>query len=851
MTFLKQLRKILWGGCAVLCITQSAGMPLLDSDETVCLYSQWQMTAGKDALEAGLPSLAEGFFRSAMQEESSPSRKQKIGLDLSTALIAQKRFEEARTVLMELPEKKGAAYFLRMALLDCHRGAKGEARSILQKLSVKDLATTDLPWYYLLKGFSEESPEKEKAFDKACELCSTYAQRAQFEAIIWREKILSGKADPSLIEPLREKVGRYRGESAGFQFAKELAIVLDKLGRKEEALQVLEGQLRLASPQQKEQIDQIRLLEGLLGKSGSTLGQYRLEELVREGKNRKLQEIALQILAQVDNLQETNQSLQTFLDKQITEEINHPLLDHFYILRAQLALKQGRLEEAQLDAQHVLETFPGSEKKTEAIRLLAYISWEQTPPNYRMAAYYLQQLRTELSSHTQEWIYLGIMIADCYFLNGDYGNAARLYGSIGKETQEEALRDTLLFQQVLSEIKSHHLVEAEAILNDTTVKMDSIKRWQAEWNLIVTLKDSGFTDDAFERIHFLLNTKKHSIPNDLRLRLMWLEARLLVDMGLFAETASLTDQILHLLSSIPPSALKAKEYTLLASQTILLKGQIAFLNGDVSQAILLFDQLRKDYAKSYAAVISYLTEARYYASIDKIVEAQKCCLNLADTHPRSRYAPEALYEAAINAEKRELSSTYQESLKLLERLCNDYPDHFLVFYARTKQGDLLRKLNDFGAARQMYENVLNRFPDHPHRDYVELALDKILLAQGAQDPSRAEIATEDLERLFNLPNKPISFRAEVGNLWGFALQKMGDNNTAMQIYWLLISQLLKNPQNGEDLNEQGRYWIARTVFDLATLLDQEKKEREANTVYQLILDYKLPGEALAKAKLGK
>jgi len=61
----------------------------------------------------------------------------------------------------------------------------------------------------------------------------------------------------------------------------------------------------------------------------------------------------------------------------------------------------------------------------------------------------------------------------------------------------------------------------------------------------------------------------------------------------------------------------------------------------------------------------------------------------------------------------------------------NYPRDELVFNARMKQGDLLRKLNNFPAARRIYEYLVNTYPGHPDELLAQLALADSLFGQGA------------------------------------------------------------------------------------------------------------------------
>ena len=145
---------------------------------------------------------------------------------------------------------------------------------------------------------------------------------------------------------------------------------------------------------------------------------------------------------------------------------------------------------------------------------------------------------------------------------------------------------------------------------------------------------------------------------------------------------------------------------------------------------------------------------------------------LAKNYPESDYAPEALLEAALNAEKRE-SSQFRQSIQLLNQLVNTYNDSPLVFFAMRHQGDLLRKAGDFSGAVSVYDNLIQKFPDHPNRYLAELSRLDCLLALANQNTNYdfKEIIVE-LERLLDLPDLPKEFQLEVRYKLAFIFSKI-------------------------------------------------------------------------------
>ncbi|HTL52064.1 MAG TPA: tetratricopeptide repeat protein [Planctomycetota bacterium] len=193
----------------------------------------------------------------------------------------------------------------------------------------------------------------------------------------------------------------------------------------------------------------------------------------------------------------------------------------------------------------------------------------------------------------------------------------------------------------------------------------------------------------------------------------------------------------------------------------------------------------------------------------------------------------------------------QEAYKRLERLIKDYPQNELVFYARLKQGDLMRKLNEFATARQLYEYLVNNYAGHPDELLAQLALADSLFAQGATSVSNYESATTIFERLRDLPSAPVDLRVEAGFKLGYALAKRGQVAKAQTVFWGVANDFLFDAGMAAKLGAKGRYWVSRSLLELGQIHDDAGRQDEAQRVYQLIVDNKLYGVAQAQAKLAR
>ncbi|MFR6032466.1 MAG: tetratricopeptide repeat protein [Bacilli bacterium] len=140
----------------------------------------------------------------------------------------------------------------------------------------------------------------------------------------------------------------------------------------------------------------------------------------------------------------------------------------------------------------------------------------------------------------------------------------------------------------------------------------------------------------------------------------------------------------------------------------------------------------------------------------RYASAQKICQTLADLYPRGKYRYEAMSDAAHYSRMIGVDASYKAALSILDKLCSEYPEDPRNFYARMSQAEILRLINAFAEARSLYNEIINKFPDHPQIYIAWLGLGDSILAQ----PKRAADAAVIFERLFYLPEMPLDAKSE-------------------------------------------------------------------------------------------
>ena len=830
----------------------------------------WQVRDADRALKMGFSSLAAAGYRELLEAlPAEDPRRDELLLSLATALISEGRSAEAAAVLDQRKDRETPTYQLRRAALDwqAHRWEELEER--LDGLDADSLPDEERGWYFFLKGLAAdregEREAADEAFSQAFELAVSSHQQAAFLLGQYRARLFSGEASEELAAKLKEQMEEFSGQTTGLRFAQQYAIVLNELGQKEEAAKVIREQIQRVSSAEKELRDQFLLLDGLISGAGSGHGRESMRELLETGSSRRLQRIALQQLA--GHVTDENSLFVSRLLSRLIEA-DHPLIEELHLYRAQLTLREthnaedraARFEQATADAETILTQYPGSRLKVEALEVLAASAWEQR--RYRTAANHLTSLREELSTpHRRGEV--GLLVADSYFRAGevnraveDYRNAADAYGTVLREHPDSISPGLIFYQRILAEIRGGRMDHARRQLDEIPEELaiEPAFRWQAEWNFVKAMQEAGQMEEAYERVTALLSEENPNgiILDELRVRFAWLEAQLSFDAGQPEKTIPLAEAVIARVEE-EPSPVDEPVRSRIISYALLLRGQAQLALGEAEAALAAFKEIRERFPETDPAIYSILVEARYYTQVNRTVDAQQLLTSLADAHKESPYAPIALYEAALNAQRRGQESSYQDqAIALLERLVEEYPGHELAFYARLDQGDLLRQLNRFEAAEIVYLSIENNFADHPDIFLVQLSLADSYLAQaGKNGKQKFENGVAILERLFDLPAVAADVRAEAGFKLAFANTRQGREGRAQQIYWTAISNLYLDENLSSQLGSRGRYWIARCLLEYAQQFEREGRLEEARRAYALIAEGGLPGESLAAANLAR
>ncbi len=815
-----------------------------------------------EALQAGFPATAAVGYREVLATAFlAKDTKQRITLALVSALMDAGELPAAEKVLQEYDGPKNGAYHLRVGLLAANARHWPQAKLAFGASKFDELPLVDRGWWYFLQAtladVDNDLERRNKAYDLADKAAVSELQRLRFS--LGQEQARLRVEPPTEVQlaAYRTNMERMQGTRPGYDFTRVYAVALDKLERKSEALNVLQRQYSLLPATERDSADQFRLLIGLIAGAGSEEGRRALFEILNKSGQPEVQRVALMQLKQAAKTASEHERLRNNLGELINAPRTHPIIEDLLLARAEAALADRQYSLAEEDARTLLERYPGSPLKSAALGVRLSVAWESK--RYRAAADVSAQLR-KILPEGRERSELGVLLAEAFFRATDYQNAADAYDAALHEAPQVMPAGELIFQRVLSDIRSERL-EAAAMMLDAMAgnpAFDAVNRWQAEWNLVNEMQVRRQGAIAQARVEKLLQQGAQGVTDELRIRLLWLRTKLSFDNGQFEAAVGQVDELVKVL---PGTQIEPGLRGEVASTALLVKAQAQLaLERDVEAGALL-EKLRLDYKTTKAAVYSYMVQAARLSSKGETVKAQQLFIKLADEHPESEFAPQALYEAAINAERRGEDAYLREAYKLLEeRLIKKYPKDELVFYARLKQGDVLRKLNDFGAARQIYDDLINKNGQHPDVELAQLAKADSLFAQGGSVVN-AESAAAIYERLRDLPSARIDLRAEAGYKWGYLLAKRRQSekgpiettkmDKAVSVYWSVVKDFLLDQTLATKLGAKGRYWVSRCLLELGQLHEEAGRLDEAQRYYHVIIDQNLGGVALAQDKLAR
>ncbi len=855
----KFLVLILFCACA-LKAQNFTDVPLSVSGSASISSTSGTLESARRALSLGVPEIARTLSENIL-DSSETAYAAEARLLLIDALISESKFESAALEIAKLNLLDTSDILLRKAIVASR--TSGEILNYFDEIKFDELSESLRPWYFVLQGRNafEKSDFKGalKAFEEAKKNTQSAVILSEIDILMNLASLaneLNATDLNALANDLSLKTSIYMGMPAGAQYVKQYALVLNKLSRKKEALEAIENTLE-ASLLTDIDRDELRLI-GAYIESSLERKRSMLLQILKSTNSPDIVEQAIRLL----RFSHDKDSTDYFSILTDALENASPLVkDRILLELSYLSLRKKDFSAVKFYADKLLLDYPASRYASDAYRVLAlgaYTSVDAKKPNYKLTASYLMKL-VSLEKNKDIIAMSKFIAADCYFLDGDFETAGGLYKSLLESELAFKWRSSAFSRAIECLLNTSKINEAIALADSAyaKIKIAPSDIWKAEWTIASFYKEKNQPLAELVRIESLLTGAASATGDvELRARLFWLQARFVENSGDYSRALTLTE---NLIKSLSDKTLKLKKDSadLILSNTMLMRARILtaldILDGNEG-AFAAYENLRKAFPVSEAAQISYLYEARSFARRGAYAQAQQHCKTLADNFPNGKYADIALFEAAIYSKKLGLESDYKDALTLLSRLVDNYSKSQKSFYAKLGQAEILRVLGDFSAASALYKNIETEFPTHPQIVAAYIGSGDCLLAQAGQESAAASV----FEKIYLSPDIPDEARAEVMFKWGFALNKADRRAEAVKVWWFCVNDFLKNrkgktenvsSENKSDLASKERYWVARTLIQLARIFEQTKEKDSAIAVYEMLLKYDLPGSNIAVEKL--
>ena len=817
--------------------------------------SYLSLMSAKSAMDYGFFSIAEKIYQELLEkpDELDPDTIREIKEQLVAVLLNRGKLPQAKAVFGELSGDESDNYRFLHLLLLYQEGASVETLdAALLELQGTDLGP-DQAWVDMVRGIllarKGNVAESRRELDQALNKTVNNFQRSWMEALVWREEILSGEVSETLAISLKTQLDNAVNPLVASQLVQQYAIVLKALNREQEAARTIEVQLSVLTDAQREQKDRLLMFLALLTGSESGKARYAIEDILLKGKSERIRSMAFYFWLSSVQL-ETGNDVQ-FLNGVLQARPDDVLKNEFSYVLALRSFYQGDFESCSRWIDQILHSNAEKKLQESCLRMLIAVCWSQKPPQYRLATEHLQRLKAMTESPVEQ-DRLSLLIADSYFLNGDYENALPNYRYLSGVETLPGERDEILYKLTSCYLRIGNIDGARPILDEFHENGGQTRElvWGSEWNFNLELVTQNRSEEAIQRLENL-NSSLNPQPGEVwnyaaKMRLGWLIGFLHFQNQDYAQCVELCEATTELYQIFPPDQQTALSVVL--DEVRLLYARALFAQGRENTALGMLQQLR-DNGNAETAASSYMIEARYYWSRSDMVNAQRALVRLADQYPTSQYAPVALYEAAMNVESRGTESSDQEAIRLYERISSDFPNHPLNFMSKLRQGDLLRKSNQFASAIQFYESMLREYSGDERLYLVEMALGESYLALGSTRADYIDEATRILERIFDLSNLPVEVRIEAGTKAASGLIKVNRNYRAQELLWRVVLSVISEPESTYRLGASGRYWLARAALMLSEQLIDNGETAEVYRLLEMAERMHLPGVNLIRNRL--
>jgi tetratricopeptide (TPR) repeat protein len=468
---------------------------------------------------------------------------------------------------------------------------------------------------------------------------------------------------------------------------------------------------------------------------------------------------------------------------------------------------KSKVLEFQDSVKILLDKINSVEVKMRSLEWLAFSAYRESPKKIRTVVECFSKL-VDLSDSQMEKDRHTLRIADAYYLNGDNEMATNLYAQLF-EKADSLPKDELLFRQVNSMIKSNAIEGVVALMESIGKNPNIIGTqgyWKSEWNLICSMVKGTKMAEALNRVRAILLHPLPTLSSQLKLKFSYVEAYISYRLNDFSTARQILESILSY-DSLSTSSMEM--YNLFAS-ALLLAGKIDLCYGMYSSALYRFNGLRSHYGLSPCADNSFFYEAEYMAKCGNYEKASSILISFAE-NKLSYEAKLALY-FSVQYDIENGLQDYDKSMATLEDIAKSETVLDLKYFARLAQGVVLRLRNDFPGAQLLYESMLEKISEGPLCNYLLFLKAKCMFVQSVKRRELVDQVSHILTRLVSTQSMDENFRIEIAAFQKFVYQSINDQKSAKDLIGS-ISSKYNTPGATDALNENGKYWLRRCVYD--------------------------------------
>jgi hypothetical protein len=247
----------------------------------------------------GFPSTAVTLYRSLLALPGADAGR--LTLSLASALLDDGDVAGAGRALEAYPGPRGAGWHLRSGLVAARTQRMDQARNELSLTRPDELEAPERGWYFFLQGIlADATNEPIRAagyYQQAAASAVSDIQRARFLLAEEQVRLRIGGVTEDQLSADRKNAEKFQNQKIGYSFTREYAIALNALGRKAQAVDVLQGALAHPSGRGALGDRPFQAAPGLIAGADAGVGRHEVFELLASpGPTPTSRGFALQLL---------------------------------------------------------------------------------------------------------------------------------------------------------------------------------------------------------------------------------------------------------------------------------------------------------------------------------------------------------------------------------------------------------------------------------------------------------------------------------------------------------------------------------------------------------------------------